>query len=66
MIQWKGNETALKEVLSVTLAMTTYLISQALTKLFPYEYPKEACEATPTFLLVLTCSQIPIFTSATD
>lgn len=66
MIQWKGNGTALKKVLSVTLAMTTYLISQALTKLFSHEHPKEACEASPTFPLVLTCSQIPIFMSATD
>lgn len=66
MIQWKGNKTALKKVLSVFLALTTYLISQALTKLFPYERPKEPCEATPKFPLVLTYSQIPMFVSATD
>lgn len=60
------NKTALKKVLSVFLAMTTYLISQALTKLFPYEHPKEPCEATLKFPLVLTYSQIPIFMSVTD
>lgn len=54
MIQWKGNKAALKKVLSVFLAVTTYLISQVLMKLFPYERPKEHCETTLKFPLVLT------------
>ena len=66
MIQQKGNRTALKQVLPVFLATTMYLISQAQTKLFPYEHPKKSCEATPKFPLALTYSQIPVFMSATD